>query len=359
MGNGFRNTGATLNKYHLQQAARIFSPPLYHSGLSHLTRPRYSGLGHILMFHRVVPERNSPRIYNHLGLEISPARLEDTIRFFRKRDYDFVSLDNLGEYRNAKPGKRRFVAFTFDDGYVDNFDFAYPILKKHGVPFTIYVTTGQPDGHAFLWWYLLEEMILNNDSLDMQLDGQPILFNLGSLREKELAFNRISRILMVADKKALGFYKATLFSKYLDGSARLTKALSLNWSRIREMSDDPLVTIGAHTVNHFPLNSLQDGESKFEMAESKRIIESHIDREVGHFCYPTGLYSQREVAFAAACGYRSATTVNMTNFFAEHFSNPFALPRIMINALTTEKLLTLQVNGLLPFILNRGRRIVL
>jgi peptidoglycan/xylan/chitin deacetylase (PgdA/CDA1 family) len=347
-----------LNKYYLQQAARIFSPALYHSGLSGLTRPRYSGIGTLLMFHRVLPERKTPRIYNHLGLEITPERLEDTIRFFRQRKYAFVPLDDLAGNGGARPGNRRFVAFTFDDGYADNFEVAYPILKKHGIPFTLYVTTGLPDGHAFLWWYLLEEILLENPWLEVELDGKPIRLAAGTFREKEIAFNRISSVLSAAGKRALESHRTGLFAKYLEGSSRLTRALSLRWSQVEEMSRDPLVTIGAHTVNHYPLRSLEDAESRFEMAESKRIIESRIGKEVRHFCYPIGSYSAREVAFAAECGYRSATTVNMGNFFEEHFSHPFALPRIMINALTTEKLLTLQVDGLLPFILNRGRRIL-
>lgn len=348
-----------MNKYYLQQAARTLSPPLYHSGLHRLAKPFYSGIGLILMFHRVLPPGGTPRIYNHLGLEISPARLEDTIRFFRKRDYDFLSLDDLSGYGKARLPARRFVVFTFDDGYADNYEIAYPILRKHGIPFTIYVTTGQPDGHAFIWWYLLEEIVLNNRSLEVELDGKPVRLAAGTLREKELAFNKINSVLSVADKRALERYKTGIFSRYLEGSARLTRSLSMSWSQIEEMSRDPLVTIGAHTVNHYPLKSLADEESQSEMAEGKRIIEARIGKEVRHFCYPIGSYSQREVGYAEACGFRTATTVNMGNFFPEHFSHPFALPRIMINALTTEKLLTLQVSGLLPFILNRGRRVLL
>jgi peptidoglycan/xylan/chitin deacetylase (PgdA/CDA1 family) len=348
-----------MNKYYLQQAARVLSPPLYHSRLYQLTRPLYSGIGHILMFHRVLPEKGTPRIYNHLGLEITPAQLENTIKFFKKRDYDFVSLDDLVENKNSILIKKKFVVFTFDDGYVDNYEIAYPILKKHNIPFTIYVTTGQPDGHAFLWWYLLEEIILNNDFLKFEMDGKPTRFIIGTLKEKEIAFNQISSVLSLANKQTLALYQANLFSKYIGEIDNVTKALSMTWSQIEEMSKDALVTIGAHTVNHYPLKSLKDEEAQFEMAECKKIIESHIKKAVNHFCYPIGSYSQREVVLAATFGYHTATTVNMTNFFEEHISNPFALPRIMINALTTEKLLTLQINGLLPFILNKGRRIVL
>lgn len=345
-----------MNKYYIQQAAKALTPTLYYSGVHQLTKQFYSGIGSILMFHRILPESNKPRIHNHEGLEVSPELLESTISFFKKRDYDFISLDQLHEYQQAN--KKKFVVFTFDDGYVDNIEIAYSILKKHNIPFTIYVTTGLPDGHAFIWWYLLEDLILKNTSLELEVEGKPIKFKTSSLKEKEIAFNQVRSVLAVADKKGLEVYKEKMFGNYKDESEKLTKSLSMTWQQIEQLSQDPLVTIGAHTVNHFPLKSLTTDESKFEMRESKKIIELHIQNEVKHFCYPIGSYSPREVTLAKACGYQSATTVNMSNFFTEHFEHPFAMPRIMINSLTTEKLLTLQVNGLLPFIRNKGRRII-
>ena len=304
-----------------------------------------------------MPESRTQRIHNHEGLEVSPELLESTISFFRKRDYDFISLDQLPEYQQAN--KKKFVIFTFDDGYLDNYEIAYPILKKHHVPFTIYVTTGLPDGHAFLWWYLLEDLILKNNSLELEMDGRSVKFKTGSHKEKEIAFNQVRSVLAVADKAGLDSYKTNMFGNFKNESAQLTQSLSMSWGQIEELAKDPLVTIGSHTVNHYPLKSLTEVESKFEMIECKKIIEAHIKKEVNHFCYPIGSYSQREVTLAGSCGYRSATTINMSNFFQDHFAHPFAIPRIMINALTTEKLLTLQVNGLLPFIRNKGRRIVI
>jgi peptidoglycan/xylan/chitin deacetylase (PgdA/CDA1 family) len=346
-----------MNKYYIQQAAKVLTPSLYFSGVHKLTKPFYSGIGSILMFHRVLPQSNTPRIHNHQGLEVSPELLEATIAFFKKKEYDFISLDQLHEYQKPS-NKKKFVVFTFDDGYVDNFEIAFPILKKHNVPFTIYVTTGLPDGQAFIWWYLLEDLILKNNSLELEMEGKPMKFKTSSLKEKEIAFNQVRFVLAVADKKGLEVYKDKMFGNYKDESAQLTKSLSMTWKQIELLSHDPLVTFGAHTVNHYPLKSLSTDESKFEMMESKKIIESHIQKKVKHFCYPIGSYSEREVKLAEACGYQSATTVNMSNFFSEHFDHPFTLPRIMINSLTTEKLLTLQVHGLLPFIRNKGRRII-
>ncbi len=121
--------------------------------------PFFSGLGHILTLHRVVEDRCDFRIHNHQSLEISPEQLERTIHFYKKNNYAFISLDQVHHSLIHEKARRKFVAFTFDDGYRDNFTTAYPILKKHKIPFCIYITTNFPNQKAILWWYLLEDFL--------------------------------------------------------------------------------------------------------------------------------------------------------------------------------------------------------
>lgn len=344
-----------MNKYYLQQSARLLGPALYYSGVHWLTKPFYGGLGHILMFHRVLPARAGLRIHNHESLEVSPAQLEATVQFFKKRGYAMLSLDEAMEW---KARDRRFVVFTFDDGYVDNLEHALPVLKKHGVPFTIYVTTGLPEGHAFLWWYLLEDLIVQNNRLELEFPDGRRVFGTDSMKAKELVFNEVRAHLAVADKRQLEFFKTRMFAPFAEANEALTKKISLTWQQVKELSTEPLVSIGSHTVNHYPLHSLSRDESRWEMAESKRILEEKIGKPVKHFCYPIGSYGAKEIELAGELGYASATTVKMHNIFNEHRQHVFALPRIMVNALTTEKILTLQVNGLLPAVRSRGRRVV-
>ena|SRR5437764_15440766 len=105
-----------------------------------LARPLYSGIGSILMLHRVCREANRPRLGFNRLLEVTPELLEEAIVFLKKK-YEFVSLDQVYEILNGGKRKSKFIAVTMDDGYLDNYTHAFPILKKYNVPFTIYVTT--------------------------------------------------------------------------------------------------------------------------------------------------------------------------------------------------------------------------
>ncbi len=349
-----------MNKYYLEKAARILSPPLYYSQLHQLTKPIYGGMGQILMFHRVLPDSGKLRIHNHKSLEITPEHLENIVEYFKKRDYEFISLDDLLALNNASTrNNRKFVVFTFDDGYVDNYQYAYPLFKKHNVPFTIYVATNLPDFKATLWWYLLEEIVVHRTSVEMEVKGVKMIFHTRTIKEKEIAFNKLRYWFALADEKNLSILLNSLYRGSEGKIGEKTKELSLTWQQIYELSQDPLVTIGSHTVNHFPLDSLTVEKSTTEILESKRIIESHITKEVKHFCYPLGSYGKREIEILEKTRYATATTIKMANIFAENLDHPFSLPRIMINSLTTEKILDLQVNGLLPALRNKFKRVVI
>ena len=123
------------------------------------------------MFHRVCPNKYEPRIRGNAGLEVTPEYLENTILFLRKNNYEIVSLTRAAQILNGRNKNKKFAVFTFDDGYADNYQYAYPIFKKHEAPFSIYVTTHLPDGEAILWWYLLEDLILRESQIKFKLNG--------------------------------------------------------------------------------------------------------------------------------------------------------------------------------------------
>jgi len=353
-------------KFIKRTTASILCPLLFYTRSYLLSKPFYSGLGSILMFHRVCPNGSKRRIRGNSGLEVTPEYLESTIRFLRQNNYEIVSLTRAAQILSAGGnGEKKFAVFTFDDGYADNYLHAYPIFKKHEVPFTIYVTTQLPDGDAILWWYLLEDLILNESLIEFKFNGRKYQYSCDSFWGKESTYQAIHRLILNGPIDNLTERVQQIFKNYDDiNFLEKTSKLALSWQQIREMSEDHLVEIGAHTINHPSLNKLSEAAVQKEMEGSRDRIESEIGKKVEHFCYPFGTRNEvgeREFRIAKQCGFKTSTTTCSANIFAEHKNFLERLPRIAINQKRDNgnvDYLALWLNGVFPCILNKFKRIV-
>ena len=135
--------------------------------LHNITHPL---LGRILMLHRVVEHRSEGK---KRELEVTPQFLEQTIDDYRRQGYRFVSIDEACDIISKGRTYHPFVCLTFDDGYQDNYDIAYPILKQMNIPFAVYVTTGFINNRLPMWWYPDENLGINGESLKA-MDTDPL-----------------------------------------------------------------------------------------------------------------------------------------------------------------------------------------
>lgn len=242
--------------------------------VSHLMHPVQ---GEIWCLHRVVPNRS---IYpSNRDLEITPDYLEQQVVEYKRNGFSFVTLDQLlGHPSFLLPQKR--VNVSFDDGFKDVYGEAFPILRKHNVPFTLYLTTDFPEGKADLWWIQLEK----DRSVDEYEKIIKAVYESGKLMAEEM--HRLTQT--VPDRS-------------------LCPDLALNWAEIKEMVDSGLCTIGSHTVSHPGLIRIDAKEVSSELRESKRVIEEKLGVEVAHFSYPHSMQDERVQRMVAEAGYKSAT----------------------------------------------------
>jgi peptidoglycan/xylan/chitin deacetylase (PgdA/CDA1 family) len=305
------------------------------------------------MMHRVVLPVKKTRIHNHLSLEISPEHLESIIKFFVKKGYDFISLDALKDWiHNNKKTNRKFVAFTFDDGYRDNLEYAFPVLQKHKIPFTIYITNSFPEKKAILWWYLLEDLLIKTPNIKYHFPSGMVDIQCYSHSQKERAFSIIRNHLMKLNNENIVDELNKFFSNYGFQVPDYASNLCLSWDNINTLVADPLFSIGSHTLNHHNLINLSDKQAFAEIFESKITIENKINRAVQHFSYPLGKFGEREVDIVKKCNFITATTTQTGNISLYHSDYFYSLPRIQVNSLTTEKVLKLQINGFYPALLH-------
>lgn len=307
---------------------------LYLSGAHHLLRPILSGVGAIFMLHHVRPAREAAFQPNR-HLEVTPDFLRATLCHLRSRDIDIVSMDELHERLVQGRFDRRFAAFTLDDGYRDNLEFALPVLREFDAPLAVYVASDFAEGTGRLWWIALEAVIAKADQIDVQIGNAALRLDATSPAAKQAAFDRLHDWLRaLPGEHDLKREIEALCAKSGVDIGALCRGLCLSWDEVKRLSADPLVTIGAHTISHCNLAKESEEIAAQEMAVSRVRIEQALERPVLHFAYPYGdrdAAGEREFAFAAAAGFKTAVTTRPGMLFAENAGHMTALPRVSLN----------------------------
>jgi peptidoglycan/xylan/chitin deacetylase (PgdA/CDA1 family) len=177
------------------------------------------------------------------------------------------------------------AAITFDDGYRDNYEYAFPILKRLGLPATIFVTTGPVDSQAPLWHDTVFDAFRRANAESVSFGGK--VYALGTLAEKRFALKMFRAYLRTQEPAAWDKQIGRLVNELrLAGSAPAV-AKKLSWDEITEMARHD-ITFGAHTVTHPILTCVPLRDATFEIVTSKRTLEEHLGTPVRLFAYPNG-----------------------------------------------------------------------
>jgi peptidoglycan/xylan/chitin deacetylase (PgdA/CDA1 family) len=304
----------------------------HYSGADSFLTPLTRGAGVIFMLHEVRPDPKQEFEPNHI-LRVRPDFLEDVITTIAGAGFDVISLDEVGP-RLRSPTARPFACFTLDDGYRDNSDFAYPIFKRHNVPFTIYVPADFADGKGDFWWLTLERVLRSACHITLAMNGEGKFFPLNSVREKEAAYHEIYWWLRsIPEDLARAAVAELATAEGIDPHAPGAE-LVMRWDELRDLAQDPLVTVGAHTTTHLALGKLSETQARAEMADSIARIESELGRRCRHFSYPYGCEvsaGPREFRIAKELGLSTAVTTRKGLLYPEHADALTALPRLSLN----------------------------
>jgi peptidoglycan/xylan/chitin deacetylase (PgdA/CDA1 family) len=307
---------------------------LYFSGAHAVMRPFVGGVGAILTLHHVRPPRPD-RFQPKQLLEVTPRFLERVVRKLRRSRLDLVSLDEMHRRLSEGDFKRRFACVTIDDGYRDALQWAYPILKAHEVPFCVYVPTSFPDRIGELWWLAIEAVVARNQRISFLVDEQERSFDCGTLAEKHHVFDQLYRwVRSFRTEDELRRVVRDLSVRYQVDIAAFCEELCMSWDELGRLAADPLVTIGARTVNHVVLAKTPERQARAEMAMSRSVIEASLGVRPEHLSYPVGDCTSagpREFRIAAELGFKTAVTTRPGVLFQEHGDHLTALPRISLN----------------------------
>ena len=304
------------------------SPPaallqcLLRSGAARLFRSltrRLCGRGiRILFTHRVLDdtareERDWARAWGHMTRREFESRIAFVVRHYRP-----ISLDRCLELLSTQePLREDYVVLTLDDGYADNLRNACPVLHRYQVPATFFVSTGAVGTSSLLWVDQVYQAIAHTERKVLRADWLKREVQLGSLRERMVAGSRVVNLLKRVSSPEREQRQRDLLD-WLGGTTVASEAdRMLTWDEARQLSRNPLFSIGAHTVSHAVLTSLSRDEARREVEESVGQLSHEIGRPCSHFAYPNGKkgdFTPFHVALLRSAGVRSAcTTIAGTN----------------------------------------------
>lgn len=276
----------------------------------------------ILYYHRVLP---APQPFS-LAM-VRTADFERQIQLLTGL-FRIITIPQLLAEIENEALQPNTICITFDDGYADNFVYAYPILKKYGVPATIFLTTGVIGNNRLLWHdevlYAVQNTAAKN--IEWPLAGRAT-WPLNSVPAR-LAF--ANACLEALKQKKTAERNQAIKRLFECCAVALNKTRPnemLSWEQIKEMHKHGL-EFGAHTVTHPILSLLDDEEMQREILQSKQTIEAQLQTKIEIFAYPNGQprdFDERAKQVLKKCGMRCGlTTISGMN---NNHIDPFAWRR--------------------------------
>ncbi len=283
----------------------------------------------IFCYHRVFEPAADPH-----RLSVSPEHFRQQLEVIRRIAEPIALSELVAALPNSKL-RRRAVAVTFDDGYADNLENALPLLREAAVPATIYVTAGALGKDGEFWWDDLERLVLGAPDLPktlrLEINGRVRSWKLDSPNEKrmreQLYFELHTELRPLSSVQQTEVLEALRALTGLPAAARPLYRC-INATELKVLADDPLVSIGAHTMTHCDLDYRTKGEQQAEIAGSKQSLEGIIGRPVEDFSYPYGSFNEDSVAVCAESNFRSAVAVIEEP--VQRHSHRYGLPRLLV-----------------------------
>ena len=250
-------------------------------GLRRLLAATLPGNGVLVLNYHRVGDSNRSR-YDRALWSASADAFDAQVAFL-KSQCDVISLDDIDD---ARQQRGRHVAITFDDGYLDNHEIAFPVLRHHRVPAAFFIATGFIDRNLLPWWDAIAMQLRDTgrESLDLS-PWLPAPLVLGDDRE-------------TAIRTALAAYKTLPFDQTTAFRARIADETGIeapetvdgewmDWDMIRAMARAGM-TIGGHTVSHPILSSLPADGQHAEIAGCALRLREELGIAMTHFAYPVG-----------------------------------------------------------------------
>jgi len=287
---------------------KLLLPILTSQPISAFATP-LTGLGvPIFMLHRMYPDSDP-------GQTMTPGYLRQCLQYLKSNGYSFVSLEDIfNSIREQQPLPRKCVAFTIDDGFIDQATLAAPVFAEFECPATIFLISGFLDNHIWPWYSQVEYMLAHCKvaNIELELPDKKLKFAASSDKEKQqTTWSLLEEIKTINWRHVPQILQDLSRATQViipDSAPEDSKAMSWEMARTLEKSG---IRFGPHTVTHPILAKVDDQQSRNEITQSWQRLNDELAYPSPIFCYPNGElkdFGQREIDIVRDSGFIGAVS---------------------------------------------------
>ena len=314
--------------------------------------PSFAGRGVIFTLHHVRPGGAISAFAPNVQLSVTPQFLEEAIQAALECGLVPVHLHDLPALLADNHEGRSFCAFTLDDGYRNNADYAAPIFRKYAVPYTIFITPGFVERTRSLWWETAAALTHKVASFEFDFGAGPEHVACASPSQKAEAFTRLEDFVQnFSEDEAVERIDHVARQHGVDPIA-IVDELVMDEDELMALAQDPLVHFGAHTMTHVNMRKVDAARLAYEIAESTRRVEAYADQMPRSFSYPYGwvkAVGEREAKAVQDAGFSAAVTTQAGVIGSHSLEKPTQLPRVSLNGRFQKKRFVKALISGLPF----------
>ena len=312
--------------------------------LTGLYRARHRGKVLILTYHRVLAQVELQKRYVQPGMYVLNHVFEEHMQFLQEQ-FQVLSFNELLERWNKKEWdhKRQYCVITFDDGWLDNYLYAYPVLRKYGLPATVFLATDFIGTHEWFWpekmAYLLEQVLdpvlASAKRAQCYLLVEQFLGARQGIAHPLTAYSNGEGIIVDEVIDQCKQLPSEAIQKLINELTAVLEIqlpkdrLVLTWDEVVQMSQDG-ISFGSHSCSHRILTNLSRSEIEMELKASKRELAAKQVYDVPVFCYPNGNCNEEIQNLVRDSGYQAAVGVHR-GVEGESPKNMFELHRIGVH----------------------------
>ena len=235
------------------------------------------------MYHRILPQHDPRYEGEEPGMIVEPHTFQQHLKQIKHLFTPMHLSEWVDRQQKGLTLPNKACAITFDDGWVDNYEYALPIIEQEQVPITLFAVSDMIGTQREFWPNQISTLV-NTRSYEELLELPWLKPHLGGAKPntQDQLSELIHSLKQHNDEQIFHWLSETTIPTHDNNHL-------MSWQQLKQMSQSPLIEIGSHTCNHFRLNSqLSEEVLSAEIINSKNRLDDELSQQTQLFCYPNG-----------------------------------------------------------------------